>query len=94
MRYVKTHNLTDEEEEVAIEHMIRRKNRESVEKFSDKIENDIRILNKHHTFQAAIGFFTVDCAKKIHGVRFTHVSLFRIKTKGKVMISKKRKISK
>ena len=83
MRYVKPHNLTIEEEEIAIEHMIRRKNRESAEKYDDKIENDIRILNKHHLFQAAIGFFKVECAKKIHGVRFMHVSLFRLKTKGK-----------
>ena len=68
--------------------MIRRKNRESVERYSDKIEADIQILNKHHWFQAAIGFFTVDFAETINGARFTHVSLFRIKTRGKIRENK------
>ena len=87
MRYYSTkeHNLTEEEEEIAIEHMIRRKNRESVEKYSEKIENDIQILNKYHVFQSAIGFFTVDCADRINGARFTHVTLFRLKTRGKTI---------
>ena len=89
MRYVKLHDLTDEEEEVAIECMIRRKNRETIEKFSDKIEKDIQVLNKFHVFQAAIGFFTVDCAERIYGERFTHVVLFRIKTRGIIQLYQK-----
>ena len=83
MRIVKTYEMTKEDEEIALECMIRRRNRESQERYSDKIENDIKILNKHKLFQSAIGLFVVDFAELIHGHRYEYITRIRIRTRGK-----------
>ena len=82
MRVVKPYNLTKEEEEIAMECMIRRRNRGSQEKFSEKIENDIKIINKYHLFQSTIGTFRVDFAERINGGKFEYVTRFKIKSRG------------
>ena len=84
MRLFKMHNLSEEEEERAMELMIRRRNRESQENYGEKIENDIRILNKFHFFQSTIGTFIVDFAEKVNGARFEYVTRFKIKSRGKI----------
>ena len=84
MRIQKTHDLTEEEEERAMEIMIRRRNRESQEKYSDKIENDIKKLYKHKIFQSTVGAFIVDFAEKVNGTRFEYVTRFKIKSRGNI----------
>ena len=82
MRIMRMHKLTEEEEERAMEIMVRRRNRESQENYGEKIEKDIKTLNKCNLFQAAIGVMVVDFAEKINGVRFEYVTKFKIKTRG------------
>ena len=84
MRIQKEHDLTEEEEERAMEIMIRRRNRESQEKYSDKIEKDIKILNKRKVFQSTVGAFVVDFAEKVNGNRFEYVTRFKIKSRGNI----------
>ena len=84
MRIQKEHNLTEEEEERAMELMIRRRNRESQERYSDKIESDIRILNKRKVFQSTVGAFIVDFAEKVNGSRFEYITRFKIKSRGNI----------
>ena len=83
MRIVKPHNLTEEEEEIAMECMIRRRNRGSQEKYSESIENNIKTLNKCHLFQSTVGMFRVDFAERVNGMKYEYVTRFKIKSRGK-----------
>ena len=87
MRVVEQRELPWEEEEVALENMIRRRNRESQEKFSQAIERNIKIINKE-VYQAAVGTFRVDFAQRINGKRHEYVTRFKIKTRGNKQIIK------
>lgn len=82
MNEVEEHELSWEDEEEALESMIRRRNRESHEKFSRTVEANIKIVNKDY-FQAAVGTFKVDFAQRINGRRHEYVTRFKIKTIGK-----------
>ena len=88
MRIQKEHDLTEEEEERAMEIMIRRRNRVSQEKYSEEIEGNIKILNKRKVFQSTVGAFIVDFAEKINGNRFEYVTRFKIKSRGNLLRSK------
>ena len=82
MRIMRPLDLTEEEEEIAMEYMIGRRNRGSHEKHNDRIERNIKILNNYHLFQSTIGTFRVDFEKRINGIKFEYVTRFKIKTRG------------
>ena len=83
MRFVKPYVMSRDDEERAMETMIRRRNSESVEVYDEETEKNIKIVNKHHYFQSAVGAFVVDFQEGNGGFKYEYITRFKIKTKGK-----------
>ena len=86
MRFVKPYVMSREDEERAMETMIRRRNRGSVEVYDEETEKNIKIVNKYHYFQSAVGAFVVDFQEGNGGYKYEYITRFKIKTKGKNFI--------